>query len=1152
MLTAKCTVTNDVKILVVNVEKTEQELSYFNQQIYNGCQKASLSSFSNCSINPSYADISNLSTIINSTVLDNSQIVFSGMGVYYNLYDKLPQSFPDANFTVIDLIDGLPSEYPNLRTVIFAEEEAGYLAGVIAGLMTNSQIVAEIISTATLPYKRYSNGFKQGVLAVCPRCNVIRKFNLNSSINASINFVKDLANKYSFDILFGVGGDGSRAAIVWASQNNIKVIGSETDESGTTLNFPNRETNLGSVGKRLDFASTKSIKQGSTAFKSGIEIWDLDLGGIQLTSCIPETCPLYSAKTIRSRKNSMSDCTTTDFVTKQTFLNDITNSIRSHTINIGVDFATGDLMELKKQKKNEFQLSTPFGIRPSELKSFTFTKGTEEFYLFGGINNNGVVVGDLYKFKYLTYDWDKVVYKDDENKPQARYNHGAVYFESSLIIFGGQSEKNETLCDFWIFNEDQETWKHLNLSSQLCLHSFGFQLVNETIYLFGGMNSNFEESDMLLSINIKKLNARSSITVKVVETEGLQPPALSDPFFSVLNSTLILYGGTNKENYQDLLYFFDIATSKWEIIIPTGVNPQGRAKGKMLTIDYRVLIIGGFNATGSLQSTVLYDSIKNRWDYENTNKLPTPLDSFDAFVYRQKKTSCLFVDIFSLCPYEDLPQIMIYGGSNNNILSNELLIYRLENSIENILICKRGFYSTIDAFNRPICTECPSGMYNTLGDNICRPCPEYGICDEGADKVYAALNSWQDSFSYKNSTPQIFPCKTGTCCQKSDGCDVNSMCTGSGVTQTTGPLCSECVDSRYAMWSDNCIYCENPNTSIYLFVIFLVGFLLILILVFVPYVASCYNGWFTSNCIFVYQVMGLTSHLPASEFINTLSNICSLDFETILKVISGHTSNDHRICLGRYNGVERAAITLIMVTVFLLQFFFIYSTAHFWIKTKENGNKFVLKLNRYIPKYINNLRIIDYRLAAIQIGMFLYIPLSSSATQLLSCQAIIYNGKEMSVLSKFPDQYAQCWSSKHIPYVVLATIVLFFLVIIVPGILIYKFMVVKAHLKTESMFTSLSQSYEDDCSYGSIVEYFERIAFSFVLLSEEEYKCWILDEKIVNSDYTMENLPAKIKDNEGLELKQTINTNLGEAEILNCDIEDIVFCSVNSLIHKEW
>ncbi|KAJ3227173.1 hypothetical protein HK099_003136 [Clydaea vesicula] len=1102
------------------------------------------------------------------------------MGVYYNLYDKLPQSFPDANFTVIDLIDGLPSEYPNLRTVIFAEEEAGYLAGVIAGLMTNSQIVAEIISTATLPYKRYSNGFKQGVLAVCPRCNVIRKFNLNSSINASINFVKDLANKYSFDILFGVGGDGSRAAIVWASQNNIKVIGSETDESGTTLNFPNRETNLGSVGKRLDFASTKSIKQGSTAFKSGIEIWDLDLGGIQLTSCIPETCPLYSAKTIRSRKNSMSDCTTTDFVTKQTFLNDITNSIRSHTINIGVDFATGDLMELKKQKKNEFQLSTPFGIRPSELKSFTFTKGTEEFYLFGGINNNGVVVGDLYKFKYLTYDWDKVVYKDDENKPQARYNHGAFLL---------------------------------------------------------GMNSNFEESDMLLSINIKKLNARSSITVKVVETEGLQPPALSDPFFSVLNSTLILY-----------------ATSKWEIIIPTGVNPQGRAKGKMLTIDYRVLIIGGFNATGSLQSTVLYDSIKNRWDYENTNKLPTPLDSFGAFVYRQKKTSCLFVDIFSLCPYEDLPQIMIYGGSNNNILSNELLIYRLENSIENILICKRGFYSTIDAFNRPICTECPSGMYNTLGDNICRPCPEYG-----ADKVYAALNSWQDSFSYKNSTPQIFPCKTGTCCQKSDGCDVNSMCTGSGVTQTTGPLCSECVDSRYAMWSDNCIYCENPNTSIYLFVIFLVGFLLILILVFVPYVASCYNGWFTSNCIFVYQVMGLTSHLPASEFINTLSNICSLDFETILKVISGHTSNDHRICLGRYNGVERAAITLIMVTVFLLQFFFIYSTAHFWIKTKENGNKFVLKLNRYIPKYINNLRIIDYRLAAIQIGMFLYIPLSSSATQLLSCQAIIYNGKEMSVLSKFPDQYAQCWSSKHIPYVVLATIVLFFLVIIVPGILIYKFMVVKAHLKTESMFTSLSQSYEDDCSYGSIVEYFERIAFSFVLLSEEEYKCWsilmilllilylqkfkaykewkenftkfiflicmigtaaleinfnrvcvnkkcnsfysdfftkwqitffffptfiialrfvlkvneilglhkkiyfyfiyrktkkisVLDEKIVNSDYTMENLPAKIKDNEGLELKQTINTNLGEAEMLNCDIEDIVFCSVNSLIHKEW
>ncbi|KAJ3203184.1 hypothetical protein HK099_001591 [Clydaea vesicula] len=80
----------------------------------------------------------------------------------------VPEAYKQLNFTLIDPTLP-PTQYPNLATIYFA---VGYLEGAVAGLMTETNNVAIIADYPKSVQRRYVNGFKQGVLAVCPICNI--------------------------------------------------------------------------------------------------------------------------------------------------------------------------------------------------------------------------------------------------------------------------------------------------------------------------------------------------------------------------------------------------------------------------------------------------------------------------------------------------------------------------------------------------------------------------------------------------------------------------------------------------------------------------------------------------------------------------------------------------------------------------------------------------------------------------------------------------------------------------------------------------------------------------------------------------------------------------------------------------------------------
>jgi len=77
---------------------------------------------------------------------------------------KVAAEFPDSRFT---LIDGVV-EASNVKSVLFAEDQAGYLAGVAAGLKTTSNRLGFVGGIPIPPVDRYGCGFLQGARSVNP------------------------------------------------------------------------------------------------------------------------------------------------------------------------------------------------------------------------------------------------------------------------------------------------------------------------------------------------------------------------------------------------------------------------------------------------------------------------------------------------------------------------------------------------------------------------------------------------------------------------------------------------------------------------------------------------------------------------------------------------------------------------------------------------------------------------------------------------------------------------------------------------------------------------------------------------------------------------------------------------------------------------
>lgn len=139
--------------------------------------------------------------------------------------------WPAVYFIALGQADGnaLPGNVLNLGGPEDRLDQAGFLAGMVAGFATETERVAVVSDTTSAAGRKYRNGFLSGVRYTCPKC---RLDTLDLSETAATEFARAEAVKYAAlgaDVIFAAAGPAGEAALLGAAEAGAWVIGSNRD-----------------------------------------------------------------------------------------------------------------------------------------------------------------------------------------------------------------------------------------------------------------------------------------------------------------------------------------------------------------------------------------------------------------------------------------------------------------------------------------------------------------------------------------------------------------------------------------------------------------------------------------------------------------------------------------------------------------------------------------------------------------------------------------------------------------------------------------------------------------------------------------------------------------------------------------------------------
>ncbi len=156
---------------------------------------------------------------------------------------KVATDFPDISFAGVDHFYGKTGTdsgcekggtcaVPNALGMQYPSEESGYLAGVVAALMTKTGTVSSVGGKKIPPVDNWIAGYQQAVKDTKPSVKVLNAYSDNFDDLAKC---KELALDQigqGSDVVFQVAGKCGLGALDAACEKNVKAIGVDVDQSG--------------------------------------------------------------------------------------------------------------------------------------------------------------------------------------------------------------------------------------------------------------------------------------------------------------------------------------------------------------------------------------------------------------------------------------------------------------------------------------------------------------------------------------------------------------------------------------------------------------------------------------------------------------------------------------------------------------------------------------------------------------------------------------------------------------------------------------------------------------------------------------------------------------------------------------------------------
>jgi basic membrane protein A len=190
------------------------------------------------------------------------------IGVGYLLAEAVTESAgtkPNGRFVLIDYDyatagDSIPA---NVRSIVFREDQAGYLAGAFAAMVEedsslrglNAGRTISIVGGRRIPQvQRYVAGFRAGIREYCKECKLILGFSNTFTDRDACERIARSQIAQGSDIVFQVAGACGLGALKAARSAGVWGIGSDADQSYLGPHM------LTSALKRIDVATYDAVR----------------------------------------------------------------------------------------------------------------------------------------------------------------------------------------------------------------------------------------------------------------------------------------------------------------------------------------------------------------------------------------------------------------------------------------------------------------------------------------------------------------------------------------------------------------------------------------------------------------------------------------------------------------------------------------------------------------------------------------------------------------------------------------------------------------------------------------------------------------------------------------------------------------------------
>jgi basic membrane protein A and related proteins len=189
---------------------------------------------------------------------------------------------PNAKFAIVDFpAAGLKDKPKNVQGLLFRENEAGYLAGYLAGLWAkdnNATTVSTVGGQKIPPVDAYIAGFQAGAKKAFPQVKTLNGYSQDFVDQAKCKEIALDQIARGSQVVFQVAGGCGLGALDAAKEEDVQGIGVDADQSYLGDHI------LTSAVKKVDqavFEAVKRVQEGS--FKGGTDvIATVENGGVGL------------------------------------------------------------------------------------------------------------------------------------------------------------------------------------------------------------------------------------------------------------------------------------------------------------------------------------------------------------------------------------------------------------------------------------------------------------------------------------------------------------------------------------------------------------------------------------------------------------------------------------------------------------------------------------------------------------------------------------------------------------------------------------------------------------------------------------------------------------------------------------------------------